>query len=64
MQQPPIRDLWVAEAHRRRGIGSSLVAVVVEAGGRRAWIAPENEASLATFRRCGFRRTGAVQRRR
>jgi L-amino acid N-acyltransferase YncA len=57
-------SVYVAEGRRGRGVGSELLAAVVESAERGGlWtlqtsVFPENEASLALLRRFGFRTVG------
>ncbi len=61
-------SIYVAQAAGGRGVGRALLAAVAaasEASGLwtlRASIFPENEASLALHRRCGFRVVGVNER--
>jgi L-amino acid N-acyltransferase YncA len=57
-------SVYVAEGTRGKGVGSELLAAVVESADRAGlWtlqtsVFPENEASLALLRRFGFRTVG------
>ena len=57
-------SVYVATAARGQGVGRALLAALVEASEAegiwtlQASIFPENEASLALHRRCGFRVVG------
>ena len=61
-------SVYVADAERRRGIGRALLEALIresEAAGvwtLQAGTFPENEASLALHRRCGFRIVGIRKR--
>ena len=61
-------SLYVGAAHRRKGIGSQLMAeLIVTSESRGIWtlqagIFPENKASLALHARHGFRRVGVRER--
>jgi L-amino acid N-acyltransferase YncA len=61
-------SVYVAQAARGRGVGRQLLQALVErseTGGiwtLQAGIFPENEASIAIHRRCGFRVVGTRQR--
>jgi phosphinothricin acetyltransferase len=58
-------SVYVAESARGKGVGSELLAAVVESAERGGiWtlqtsVFPENEASLALLRRFGFRTVGS-----
>ena len=60
--------IYVAAAHRGRGLGRALLAALVSASERcgiwtlQAGIFPENEASLRLHRACGFRDVGRRER--
>ena len=61
-------SLYVAEGFRRRGIGRALLEALLARSERdRVWtvetgVFPENEASLALLRACGFRVVGLRER--
>ena len=61
-------SVYVGPAHRGRGIGQALLSALVtasEAGGvwtLQAGIFPENSASIALHKRCGFREVGLRER--
>lgn len=61
-------SVYVAEAMRRQGIGKALLSALIEASERagiwtlQASIFPENTASLALHKRCGFRVVGRRER--
>jgi L-amino acid N-acyltransferase YncA len=61
-------SVYVADAARGEGVGSKLLAALVESAERDAiWtlqtsVFPENEASLALLRRFGFRTVGTRER--
>jgi L-amino acid N-acyltransferase YncA len=61
-------SVYVAEDARGKGVGSELLATVVESAERAGlWtlqtsVFPENEASLALLRRFGFRVVGTRER--
>jgi L-amino acid N-acyltransferase YncA len=61
-------SVYVADAARGKGVGSKLLAALVESAERDAiWtlqtsVFPENEASLALLRRFGFRTVGTRER--
>jgi phosphinothricin acetyltransferase len=61
-------SVYVAEDARGKGVGSGLLATVVESAERaRLWtlqtsVFPENEASLALLQRFGFRIVGTRER--
>ena len=61
-------SIYVAAAARGKGVGQSLLQALVEASERagiwtlQAGIFPENQASLALHRRCGFRDVGRRER--
>jgi phosphinothricin acetyltransferase len=61
-------SVYVAEDVRGKGVGSELLATVVESAERaRLWtlqtsVFPENEASLALLQRFGFRIVGTRER--
>ncbi len=61
-------SVYVAAAARGRGVGKALLAALVEASEKEglwtleAGIFPENEASLAIHRACGFRDVGRRER--
>ena len=61
-------SVYVAAAARGRGVGRALLAALIAAAEReglwtlQAGIFPENEASLAVHRRCGFREVGRRER--
>jgi len=61
-------SVYVAEGARGRGVGRALLEALVRASeGAGLWtlqagVFPENEASLALHRRCGFRLVGVRER--
>jgi phosphinothricin acetyltransferase len=61
-------SLYVAEAARGRGVGTALLqALIAESESNGIWtlqagIFPENTASLALHKSCGFREVGTRQR--
>jgi L-amino acid N-acyltransferase YncA len=61
-------SVYVAEAARGNGVGTGLLAAVIESAERDGlWtlqtsVFPENEPSLALLRRCGFRTVGTRER--
>jgi L-amino acid N-acyltransferase YncA len=61
-------SIYVAESARRQGVGRLLLQALVEAAERaglwtlQAGIFPENQASLALHRACGFRVVGRRER--
>lgn len=61
-------SVYVGEAERGRGVGSGLLRALVKASEDeglwtlQAGIFPENEASVALHRRCGFRVVGRRER--
>jgi phosphinothricin acetyltransferase len=61
-------SLYVGAKHRGKGIGSALLAAVIDSSERAGiWtlqggIFPENEASLRLVRRHGFREIGRRQK--
>jgi L-amino acid N-acyltransferase YncA len=61
-------SVYVASRARGRGVGRTLLTRLVEDAGRagiwtiHAGIFPENEASVAMHRRCGFRVVGTQER--
>jgi phosphinothricin acetyltransferase len=61
-------SIYVAAAQRGRGVGKALLgALIAESEARGYWtlesgIFPENSASLALHRRCGFRVVGRRER--
>jgi L-amino acid N-acyltransferase YncA len=61
-------SVYVAEAARGNGVGTGLLAAVVESAEREGlWtlqtsVFPENEPSLALLRGCGFRTVGTRER--
>jgi phosphinothricin acetyltransferase len=61
-------SVYVAEAARGRGMGKALLQALVEASEQagiwtlQAGIFPENEASIALHRACGFRIVGRRER--
>lgn len=61
-------SVYVAADERRRGVGTALLRALVEESERagiwtlQAGIFPENAASLALHRRCGFREIGRRER--
>ena len=61
-------SVYVAAAARGLGVGRALLAALIAAAERdglwtlQAGIFPENEASLAVHRRCGFREVGRRER--
>jgi L-amino acid N-acyltransferase YncA len=61
-------SIYVAERARGRGVGRALLSKLIESareGGLwtvQAGIFPENEASLALHRACGFREVGTRER--
>lgn len=61
-------SIYVSAAHRGRGVGKALLgALIAESESRGYWtlesgIFPENSASLALHRSCGFRVVGRRER--
>jgi L-amino acid N-acyltransferase YncA len=61
-------SIYVAEAARGQGVGKALLRVLIEASEQRGiWtlemgIFPENTASLALHKSCGFREVGRRER--
>lgn len=61
-------SIYVDPAHARRGVGRALLQALIEASERagfwmlQAGIFPDNEASVALHRRCGFRLVGVRER--
>jgi phosphinothricin acetyltransferase len=61
-------SIYVAAHARGRGVGTALLRALIEASERAGtWtlqgsVFPENAASLALFRRCGFREVGRRER--
>jgi L-amino acid N-acyltransferase YncA len=61
-------SIYVAPSHARRGVGTALLAALVDTSERagfwtlEAGIFPENEASIALHERCGFRLVGVRER--
>jgi L-amino acid N-acyltransferase YncA len=61
-------SVYVAAAARGRGVGTALLAALVESSEARgiwtleAGILPENEASVRMHERCGFRVVGRRER--
>lgn len=61
-------SVYVAQSARRRGVGKALLVRLVEESERaglwtlQAGIFPENHASLALHRACGFREVGTRER--
>ena len=61
-------SVYVAAAARSRGVGRALLERLIEDSERdgfwtlQAGIFPENEASIALHRRCGFRAVGVRER--
>jgi L-amino acid N-acyltransferase YncA len=61
-------SVYVAERARGRGVGSALLEALVKGSERaglwtlQAGVFPENHASLALHRRCGFRVVGVRER--
>jgi GNAT superfamily N-acetyltransferase len=64
---PTLVGMFVDGAARRRGVGVALVERIArwarERGETRLvlWVASDNKAAIALYRRCGFRRTGAAR---
>ncbi|HUJ66773.1 MAG TPA: GNAT family N-acetyltransferase [Acidimicrobiales bacterium] len=62
-----LTSMWVDPAVRGTGIGTRLVAAVVDwarGGGAdevELWAVDENDPALALYQRCGFQTTGDVQ---
>ncbi|WP_246613234.1 GNAT family N-acetyltransferase [Paractinoplanes bogorensis] len=61
-------SIYVAPAAQGRGVGRALLSALIESTGRagiwtiQSGIFPENEASLALHRACGFRTVGVRER--
>lgn len=61
-------SIYVDPAHSGRGVGTALLTGLIEASERagfwtiEAGIFPENEASIALHRACGFRKVGVRER--
>lgn len=61
-------SVYVAESFRGRGIGETLLGALISCSEQhgiwtlQAGILPENKASLALHRRCGFREVGRRER--
>jgi len=61
-------SVYVAESARGEGVGSTLLAEIVERADEagfwtiQAQVFPENDASIALHRRCGFRVVGTRER--
>jgi L-amino acid N-acyltransferase YncA len=61
-------SVYVARAHRGRGVGRVLVSALIEEAERRGFwklvsrVFPENESSLALCRSLGFRKVGVYRR--
>jgi L-amino acid N-acyltransferase YncA len=61
-------SIYVDPAHAGRGVGTALLSGLIEASERagfwtiEAGIFPENEASIALHRACGFRQVGVRER--
>jgi GNAT superfamily N-acetyltransferase len=62
-----LTSMWVDPAVRGAGIGTRLVAAVVDwarGGGAdevELWVVDQNDPALALYRRCGFQTTGDLQ---
>lgn len=60
--------VYVGTAHRAQGVGRALLTALIECSERhglwtlQAGLFPENEASVALHRRCGFRKVGRRER--
>lgn len=61
-------SIYVDPEHARRGVGSALLAALIDASEQagiwtvEAGIFPENAASIALHERCGFRQVGVRRR--
>ncbi len=59
-----IQDLYVADAHRRQGIGRTLMSRALEICARSLFkhifvgVLPENSSAIELYQRCGFRKVG------
>jgi GNAT superfamily N-acetyltransferase len=62
--EPVLVGMFVAPAERGRGVGGALVGAVVAWARARGsarlslWVTVGNEAAIALYEKCGFRRTG------
>ena len=60
-------SMWVAPSHRRSGLGSALLesvrnwALSRQAATLRLSVTSNNDAAIAFYERCGFRKTGRIE---